>query len=164
MFFDYWKIPLLSLPEMRNMVSQKTDGKTIFTDCWKVLDLNYLKMGNTVYFWQKSWWKNHIQWLLESPCFEPFGDGKHSLFWAKKLMERWYFLGLFEIFMIFQDLENMGSCAAISMERQVVTIISTFRGAIYHWWYHCWWKPHWLSQVGIVVINFGCLYSLIQPY
>ena len=100
MFFDYWKIPLLSLPEMRNMVSQKTDGKTIFTDCWKVLDLNYLKMGNTVYFWQKSWWKNHIQWLLESPCFEPFGDGKQSFLSQKvdgKVVFPWSFWNFHDI-------------------------------------------------------------------
>ena len=73
MFFDYWKIPLLSLPEMGNMVSQKIDGKTIFTDCWKVLVLNFLKMGNTVYFGKRvdgkmifsDYWKILVLNLLE---------------------------------------------------------------------------------------------------
>ena len=114
-YYVFWllKNSSFKLPEMGNMVSQKTDGKTIFTDFWKVLVLNFLKMGNTVYFWQKCWWKNDIQWLLESTCFEPFGDGEHGLFWAKKLMERWCFLCLFELFMIFQDLGNMAFCAVL---------------------------------------------------
>ena len=43
-------------------LSEKGDGKMIFTDYWKVLILNFLGMGNTL------------------------------IFWAKKLMERWYLL------------------------------------------------------------------------
>ena len=58
-------------------LSQRVDGKMIFTDYWKVHVLNFLEMGNMV-------------------CF-----------WAKKLMERWYLLGLFELSMIYQDLGNM---------------------------------------------------------
>ena len=48
----------------------------------------------------------HIYWLLKSPCFELFGDGKHGLFLAKMLTQRWYLFSLFERFMIFQDLGN----------------------------------------------------------
>ena len=48
----------------------------IFTDYWKVHVLNFLEVGNTAFFW------------------------------AKKLMKRWYLLGLFELSMIFQDLGN----------------------------------------------------------
>ena len=62
-------------------LSQKVDGKIIFTGYWKVLVLNFSVMGNTVFFS------------------------------AKKIMERWYLFGLFELSMIFQDLENMGFCA-----------------------------------------------------
>ena len=58
-------------------LSQKVDGKIIFTDYWKVLVLNFSDMGKTVFSW------------------------------AKKLMERWYLLGLYELSMIFQDLGNM---------------------------------------------------------
>ena len=35
-------------------LSQKEDGKMIFTDYWKVLVLNFSKMGNTVFFWVKN--------------------------------------------------------------------------------------------------------------
>ena len=48
--------------EIRPFLSQKVDGKMLFTDYWKVLVLNFLVIGNTVFFW------------------------------AKKLMERWYLL------------------------------------------------------------------------
>ena len=61
-------------------LSQEVDGKMIFTGYWEVLVLNFSVMGNTVFFS------------------------------AKKLMERWYLHGLFELSMIFQDLENMVFC------------------------------------------------------
>ena len=119
-------------------LSQKVDGDMIFTDYWKVLVLTFSEMGNTVFSWTKSWRKYDIYWLLESSCFELFGDERYSLFlsqefdgrivftgyWevlvlnfsvmgntvffsAKKLMQRWYLHGLFELSMIFQVLENM---------------------------------------------------------
>ena len=66
-----------------NFLSQKVDGKIIFTDYWKVLILNFSVMGNTVFFS------------------------------VKKLMERWYLLGLFELPMIFEGLGNMAYCALL---------------------------------------------------
>ena len=35
---------------------------------------------------------NIVYWLLKSHCFEFFGGRKYSLFWAKKLMEKWHLL------------------------------------------------------------------------
>ena len=93
--------------EIRPFLSQKVAGKMIFTDYGKVLVLIFSEMGNTVFFEPKSWWKDDIYWLLRSSCFELSGYGKYVLFSAKKLTERWYLLGLFELFMIFQGLENM---------------------------------------------------------
>ena len=43
-------------------------------------------------FEPKSWWKYHIYWLLKRSCFDLFRNGKYGLFWAKKLIERWYLL------------------------------------------------------------------------
>ena len=65
-------------------LSQEVDGKMIFTGYWEVLVLNFSVMGNTVFFS------------------------------AKKLMERWYILGLFELSMIFQDFGNMAFRAVTS--------------------------------------------------
>ena len=81
--------------ETRPFLSQKDDGKMIFTDYWKFLLFTSSAMENTVFSEPKGWWKDDIYWLLKSSCFECFGDGKYGLFSAKKLMERWYFLGLF---------------------------------------------------------------------
>ena len=39
---------------------------------------------NTVFFELKSWWKDDINWLLESSCFELFGGGKYCLFFQPK--------------------------------------------------------------------------------
>ena len=62
----YW-CSCIEFLEMKNAVflSQKVDGNMIFTDYWKVLVLN---------------------------CFHLFGNEKYGLFWAKKLLERWYLL------------------------------------------------------------------------
>ena len=56
LFWSFWEW------EIRPFLSQKVDGKMLFTDYWKVLVLNFLVIGNTVFFW------------------------------VKKLMERWYLL------------------------------------------------------------------------
>ena len=63
--------------EIRSFLSQEVDGRIIFTGYWEVLVLNFSVMGNMVFFS------------------------------VKKLMERWYLLGLFELSMIFQDMGNM---------------------------------------------------------
>ena len=63
-FWTFWRLDLL--------LSQKVDGKIVFTDYWKFLVLNFLEMGNMI------------------------------LFGAKKFMKRWYLLGLFELYVIFQ--------------------------------------------------------------
>ena len=59
------------------LLSEEVDRKMIFTGYWEVHVLHFSVMGRTVFFS------------------------------AKKLMERWYLLGLFELSMIFQDLGNM---------------------------------------------------------
>ena len=78
--------------EIQSFLRQKVKEKMIFTDYWNVLVLNFLGMENTIFFEAKSWWKDYIYWLLKSSCFELFRNGKYSLFWGKKLMERWYLL------------------------------------------------------------------------
>ena len=67
--------------EIWYFLSLKNSGTMIFTDYWKVLVLNFLEMGNAVFFW------------------------------SGKLIQRWYLLGLFELSKIFQDLENIVFCA-----------------------------------------------------
>ena len=63
--------------KIRSFLNQKVDQKMIFTGNWEVLVLNFSVLGNTA-----------------------FSS-------AKKMTERWYLLGLFELSMIFQDLGNM---------------------------------------------------------
>ena len=78
--------------KVRYFLNQNVDGNMILIDYWNVLVLNCSGMENTIFFEGKSWWKDDIYWLLKSPCFELFRDGKCSLFWGKNLMERWYLL------------------------------------------------------------------------
>ena len=58
-------------------LSEKVDGKMLITDYWKVVVLGFSVMGN------------------------------YGLFPPKKLMKRWYLLGLFELSLTFQGLGYM---------------------------------------------------------
>ena len=78
----------------------------MLTGHWKVLVLKFLEMESTIFFEPEVRWK-YVYWLLKSSCFELFGDRKYDYFLAKKLIERLYLLGLFEICTIFQDLGNI---------------------------------------------------------
>ena len=95
MFTDNKNFLVLNFLEIKNMVflSQKVDGKMIFTDYWKVLVLNFSVMGNMVSFWVKN--------LIEKMIFADYGKvlvlnfsvvGNTVFFWVRKLMERWYLL------------------------------------------------------------------------
>ena len=81
--------------EIRSFLSQEVDGKMIFTGYWEVLVLNFSVMGNMVFFS------------------------------AKKLMERWYLHGLFELSMIFQDLVNMVFCAVNTAQHLLFLLSKT---------------------------------------
>ena len=59
------------------------------------------------FFEPKSWWKDYIYWLLKVVVLNFLVMKNTVFFWVKKLMERWYLLGLFKLSMIFQGLGNM---------------------------------------------------------
>ena len=59
------------------------------------------------FFEPKSWWKDYIYWLLKVVVLNFLVMKNTVFFWVKKLMERWYLLGLFELSMVFQGLGNM---------------------------------------------------------
>ena len=92
------------------VTSQKVNGNMIFADYGNFLVLNVSGMAMAMGIWSgfelKGWWKDDIYWSPKISSFEIFSDGKNRLFSAKILMEKWYLLGLFELFTIFQDLEN----------------------------------------------------------
>ena len=82
-------------------LSQKVGEKMISTDYWTGLALNFLVMGNMVFFGPRNWWKDDIYWLLSSSCFELFGDGKYSLSFSQNvdgnIIFTWYFWALYDI-------------------------------------------------------------------
>ena len=103
---DDWKVLVLIFSQSGNTVffsSRKVDGKMIFTDYCKILFWTFRWWEIRSFFESISWWKDDIYRLLRTSCFELFGDGKYSLFLSKKLMERWYLLGIFELSMTLQD-------------------------------------------------------------
>ena len=102
----------------------------------KVLVLNFLMMGNTVFFWVKKLMEKIIftdYWKVLVLSFLMMGNT--IFFSAKKLMDRWYLLGLFELSMMFQDLGNTVFHAVYSKyvwivslkDRKGITIIKTFQ-------------------------------------
>ena len=86
-------------------LSQKVDGKMIFTDYWKALVLNFSVMGNTFFLEQKSWWKDDSYWFLRSTwwCeiqsfFQPKRWWKDDIYlvffsfpWYFRTLEIWLF-------------------------------------------------------------------------
>ena len=109
-FTDYWKVLVLTFSEMGNTVFSWAKN---LTEIWyllitgKFLFWTFRWRGIRYFFESRSWWKNDIYWLLRSSFFELFSERKYGVFSAKKLMERWYLPGLFELSMIFQYLGNM---------------------------------------------------------
>ena len=97
--------------EIWHFLSLKNSGTMIFTGYWKVLVLNFLEMGNAVFFS------------------------------SEKLIQRWYLLGLFELSKIFQDLENIVFCAVNfpthwppgNAKYQMIFLPSSLR-LCRHWW------------------------------
>ena len=58
-----WKIYFLS---------QKVDGKMIFTDYWKILVLNFSVIGNIIFLESRSWWKRWYLLVTEKFLFWTF--------------------------------------------------------------------------------------------
>ena len=127
-------------------LSQKIDGKIIFTDYWKVLVLNFSVMGNTVFFEPRSWWKDDIYWLLRGSCFEVFGDGKYDLFSREKVNGKMIFTWSF---LAFNDISGLGK---YGFSPSVTTKI---KASIlwYHLCYHIWHHIFYVSISIILVMN-----------
>ena len=97
--------------EIWYFLSLKNSGTMIFTGDWKVLVLNFLEMGNAVFFS------------------------------SEKLIQKWYLLGLFELSKIFQDLENIVFCTVNfpthwppgNAKYQMIFLPSSLR-LCRHWW------------------------------
>ena len=68
--------------------------------------MNFSGVKKTVFFEPKSWWK-HIYVLLESSCFELFGNGKYSLFLRQKINEKMIFTDYWNALVLnFSGIEN----------------------------------------------------------
>ena len=111
--------------------------------------MKFSLIENTVFFYPKSWWKNYIHWLLKSSCFEPFGDEKCGLFWAKALIERWYLLITENfLFWTFRWLKTRSFFWGKNfMEIWYLLKTEKFLFWTFRWWeirsfFHpkCWWK------------------------
>ena len=71
-------------------LSQKVDGKIIFTDYWKVLVLNFLGMGNMVFFEPKCWWQDDIYYdFLSFPGLGKYGCLCSECNWILTIIANW---------------------------------------------------------------------------
>ena len=76
LFWSFWEW------EIRPFLSQKVDGKMLFTDYWKVLVLNFSVIGKMVFFWVK---KLMERWYLRT--------NEKFLFW---ILRRWEIRSFFQ--------------------------------------------------------------------
>ena len=110
--------------EIKNMVllSKKVDGNIIFTSYWKVLVLTFSEMGNTVFSWAKK--LTEIWYLLESPCFELFGDWKYGLFLSQEVDGKMIFTGYWEVLVL--NFSMMGNTVFFFSQKTDGKIIFTW--------------------------------------
>ena len=97
----YWRVLVLEEGGKGLFWAKKLMGRLYLLITEKFLVWTSLRWEIRSFFESKSWLKDDIYWLLKIYCFELFGDGNRVCFSAKKLMERLYLLGLFELFMTF---------------------------------------------------------------
>ena len=99
-FTDYGKVPGLVFLGMGNTVSfePKIDAKMLFTGYWEVLVLNFSVIGNTVFFESRSWWNDDIYWLMRSSSFELFDNRKYGLFLSQDVDEKMIYTWCFWAF------------------------------------------------------------------
>ena len=74
--------------EIQPFLSQKVDGKMLFTDYGNVLVLNFSVIEKRSFFESRSWWKDDIYWLMRRSCFELYGDGKYGLSFSREVDEK----------------------------------------------------------------------------
>ena len=74
-------------------LSQKVDGKMIFTDYWEVLVLNFWVIWNMVFFESRGWWKRWYLPITEKFLFLSFQWLElQSFFDSRSWWIRWYLL------------------------------------------------------------------------
>ena len=97
--------------EIRLFLSQKVDGKMLFTDYWKVLVLNFSVIGKTVFFsvekLMERWYllnnEKFLFWILRRweirSFFQPKSWWKDHIYlaflrfpWYSKTWEIWFFV------------------------------------------------------------------------
>ena len=108
-FTDYGKVIVLKFLVV---------GNTVFFWVKKLMERWYLLVTQKSLFWTFWWWEIGLSLSQEvdgKMVFTGYREGLvlnvsvmgNTIFYSvKKLMERWYLLGLFELSMIFKDLRN----------------------------------------------------------
>ena len=79
----------------------------MFTDYCKALVLNFSEMENSVFVWAKKLMEIWYLLITEMFLFWTFRWWVIRSFFSQKLMDRWYLLGISELSIIVQDLENI---------------------------------------------------------
>ena len=101
------------------------------------------------FFKSKSWWKDGIYWLLESSCFELFGDGKYGLFSSQKVDRKMIFTDYWKVLVLnFSEMRNTVFFRAKKlMERWYLLTTGKFLFWTFRWWKirsflqrKSWWK------------------------
>ena len=82
--------------EIRSFLSQKVDGKIIFTGYWEVLVLHFSVMGNTVFFWVKKLMERWYLLVTEKLLFWTFWWWEMWSFFSQKIDEKMIFTSYFK--------------------------------------------------------------------
>ena len=99
--------------EIRSFLSQKVDGKIIFTGYWEVLVLHFSVMGNTVFFWVKKLMERWYLLVTDKFLFWTFRWWEIRSFFTQKVDGKMIFTWYFSAFHDIPALGKYGfSCSA----------------------------------------------------
>ena len=131
-------------------LSLKVDGKMIFTGYWKGLVLNFLLMGNTVFFWVKKLMKRWYLLVTENFLFWTFWWWEIRSFFQPKF--RWKD----DIYMVFLSFLWYSRTWEIWFFAQCVFIWDHLWISLFFWEFFCLWESL------LIVRTFWNFYHLCQ--
>ena len=111
------------------------------------------------FFEPKSWWKDDIYWLLESPCFELFRGGKYGLFFCQKVDGKMILTDYWKVLVLsFSEMGNMiFFWAKKLMERWYLLITEIFLfWTFWRWEIWSFFQPEswWKDDIYMVLMSF----------
>ena len=140
-------------------LSQKVDGKMIFTDYWKVIVLIFSGMRNAVFFWAKKLMERWYLLITEKFLFWTFQEWEIQSFLIQKVSEKIIFTDYWNVLVLnFLGMENTACFWSKKlMERWYLLVTEKFLFWTFRWWeIQSFFQPKswWKDDIYLVFLSF----------